>query len=87
MHWLTAAYSKYQFPAGFKKNALFIKINSIITAFWVIVFITQAAISTAAAAALSYRVVWMAACYLLLIPAFIFTSRFPNWYITRRGAA
>lgn len=82
---LTLSYAKYNYPAGFEENALFITINAKITAFWVAVYLIQALIAIAAPAGAAYRSLWMAGSYILLIPAFIFTARFPEWYISRRA--
>ncbi len=85
---LTASYSKYRFPEGFAKNTLFIKINAIITVFWVFIYIIQAVIIVVAPVSLValYRVLWIIGRYILLIPAFIFTARFPDWYISHRAS-
>ncbi len=85
---LTASYSKYRFPEGFAKNTLFIKINAIITAFWALIYIIQAVIIVVAPVNLValYRVFWMIGSYILLIPAFIFTARFPDWYISHQAS-
>ena len=85
---LTASYSKYQFPAGFNENALFIKINSIITVFWVLIYITMTIIIliVPVSQATLYRVLWIIGSYILLIPAFVFTNRFPDWYISHSAS-
>jgi hypothetical protein len=75
---VTAAYSKFQVSAEFEKNGLFIKINTIIAAVWAVMFIIQAAISVLTPADPQYRIIWMVGSYIFLIPAFVFSSRFPK---------
>jgi multimeric flavodoxin WrbA len=82
---LTLAYFKYNYPVGFETNPLFITINSKITAFWVGVFILQALIAIAVPEGVAARGLWMMGNYILLIPAFVFTARFPEWYIQNRS--
>lgn len=82
---LTASYSKYKFAAEIQGTPLFIRINGILTAFWVVIYIVQAAIAIAAPPEPRLRAIWIAAINLLLIPAFIFTKRFPTWFISHRA--
>jgi putative sterol carrier protein len=82
---LTLFYAKYDYPDGSAENPLFILINSKITAFWVGVYIIQSIIAIAVPVDAAFRVLWMVGNNILLIPAFIFTNRFPEWYIKRNA--
>ncbi|MGE5372997.1 MAG: NAD(P)H-dependent oxidoreductase [Solirubrobacterales bacterium] len=82
---LTAVYSKHKYPLEIQATPLFIRINVILTTFWVLIYITQAAIAIMAPVQPVLRGIWLAGVNLLLIPAFIFTSRFPAWFISRRA--
>lgn len=77
---LTASYSKFDYPDGLGKNVLFLKTNAIITVFWVGIYMLQAMTAVIRLVDVDHKLVWIIFQYGLLIPAFIFTSKFPDWY-------
>lgn len=81
---LTARYSKYNYPTGFESNPLFVKINLILTAFWGLVFIILGSLALFAPDQPQWRALWVGMTNLLLIPAFLFTKRFPEHFIAHR---
>jgi putative sterol carrier protein len=77
---LTADYSRWKVPPELARDALFIKTNAILTAFWAAVFLLQAAIELAGVASSGHENAWIVFRYATLIPAFWFTSWFQKWY-------
>jgi hypothetical protein len=77
---LTAEYSRWNYPPELAHDALFIKTNAILTAFWAAVFLLQAVLSLASVANPERESLWMIVRYSTLVPAFWFTSWFQRWY-------
>lgn len=77
---LTAEYSKWHWHPAIWQTPVFIETNFIITAVWVVIFLLQAAAALLGHFSPERAVLWMAARYFLLIPAFIFTAWFQKWY-------
>ena len=78
---VTQLYSRNNYSAAITGSALFRRINGILTGFWVILFLAEAAIglsvSTAAPGTLSIIL------GLAMIPALAFTAMFPKHYVAR----
>lgn len=73
---LSADYSKWKFIKALWTNSMFIYPNAVITIMWGWQFILAALLGIAAILLPQYDVPFTAARYLLLIPAFIFTSSY-----------
>ncbi|KYH30959.1 NAD(P)H-dependent oxidoreductase [Neomoorella mulderi] len=77
---LTAAYSRWNYPAGLATNPLFLRTNAIITAVWGEAFLFMAVTALGTAFMPEQKPLWLTLRYIPLILAGLFTAWFPNWY-------
>lgn len=77
---LTAQYSKWKLPSVLWTEPVFIRTNAVLTAFWAGVFILMAATALIGDYDPANRSAWILGRNVLMIPAFIFTGWFQNWY-------
>ncbi|BCV21289.1 NAD(P)H-dependent oxidoreductase [Moorella sp. Hama-1] len=83
---LTAAYSRWNYPAGLATNPLFLRTNAIITAVWGEAFLFMALMALGMALIPEQKNLWLVLRYLPLVLAGVFTAWFPNWYPARVAA-
>ncbi|MGI9861519.1 NAD(P)H-dependent oxidoreductase [Moorella naiadis] len=77
---LTAAYSRWNYPAGLGSNPLFLRTNAIITAVWGEAFLFMALMALGITLIPTQKSLGIVLRYLPMVLAGIFTAWFPNWY-------
>ncbi|OIQ61449.1 hypothetical protein MOTE_00120 [Moorella thermoacetica] len=73
---LTAAYSRWNYPAGLATNPLFLRTNAIITAVWGEAFLFMAVTALGTAFMPEQKPLWLTLRYIPLILAGLFTACF-----------
>jgi multimeric flavodoxin WrbA/putative sterol carrier protein len=77
---LTGEYSRYTLPKVLWHSHVFIKTNQIICSVWGLYFMLCALFGFFVFNGLGQELFWRVLSYVLLVPMFIFTSLFQNWY-------
>jgi putative NADPH-quinone reductase/putative sterol carrier protein len=80
---LTGEYSRYNLPQFLWRSPAFIKTNQIICGIWGLYFMLCALFGFLVVNGVGYELFFRILSYIMLIPMFIFTAVFPNWYPKR----
>jgi putative sterol carrier protein len=84
---LTAEFSRWKVPSAMWTMPGFIRTNAVLTAFWAGMFLLMGATALIGEYDPLHREAWIMWRNLLLIPAFVFTGWFQNWYPIRLAKA
>ncbi|MBN1799830.1 MAG: NAD(P)H-dependent oxidoreductase [Spirochaetales bacterium] len=77
---LTGEYSRYNLPKPLWHSHAFIKTNQIICGVWGLYFMLCALLGFLSFNGVGHELFWRVLSYVMLVPLFIFTSVFQNWY-------
>jgi multimeric flavodoxin WrbA/putative sterol carrier protein len=80
---LTGEYSRYNLPQFLWRSPAFIKTNQIICGVWGLYFMLCALFGFLVVTGVGYELFFRILSYVLLIPMFVFTTVFQNWYPKR----